>query len=338
MSKNFIGVMTGTSADALDGCIVSFDGQFQLIERISLDLEESYKKDYEECLMAGYKTIDESKKLFELENMLNSQTMELIKRLLNESQLAKDDIAAIGFSGQTVFHTNQKSFQFGDPQKISNSVGIKVLSDFRNFDIALGGMGAPLVPFFHKYLYSEKEKNKLIFNIGGIANGTYLNGEEISLASDVGPGNCLMDLVASERFNRPFDFNGEEASKGKANDVLLAKLLANCANMEFPRADDKKDYYALMNETSSIDSNSLIRTLAEFSAEMIKKFCNHCNNPKDIIFHGGGTKNLFLMDLIKKKIGLEIKTTDTEIESKFVEAAAFAYLAYLERGKIFSPR
>ena len=338
MSKNFIGVMTGTSADALDGCIVSFDSQFQLIERISLDLEESYKKDYEECLMAGYKTIDESKKLFELENMLNSQTMELIKRLLNESQLAKDDIAAIGFSGQTVFHTNQKSFQVGDPQKISNSVGIKVLSDFRNFDIALGGMGAPLVPFFHKYLYSEKEKNKLIFNIGGIANGTYLNGEEISLASDVGPGNCLMDLVASERFNRPFDFNGEEASKGKANDVLLAKLLANCVNMEFPRADDKKDYYALMNETSSIDSNSLIRTLAEFSAEMIKKFCNHCNNPKEIIFHGGGTKNLFLMDLIKKKIGLEIKTTDTEIESKFVEAAAFAYLAYLERGKIFSPR
>ena len=338
MSKNFIGVMTGTSADALDGCIVSFDGQFQLIERISLDLEESYKKDYEECLMAGYKTIDESKKLFELENMLNSQTMELIKRLLNESQLAKDDIAAIGFSGQTVFHTNQKSFQVGDPQKISNFVGIKVLSDFRNFDIALGGMGAPLVPFFHKYLYSEKEKNKLIFNIGGIANGTYLNGEEVSLASDVGPGNCLMDLVANERFNRPFDFNGEEASKGKANDVLLAKLLANCANMEFPRADDKKDYYALMNETSSIDSNSLIRTLAEFSAEMIKKFCNHCNNPKEIIFHGGGTKNLFLMDLIKKKIGLEIKTTDTEIESKFVEAAAFAYLAYLERGKIFSPR
>ena len=138
MSKNFIGVMTGTSADALDGCIVSFDGQFQLIERISLDLEESYKKDYEECLMAGYKTIDESKKLFDLENMLNSQTVELIKRLLNKSKLAKDDIAAIGFSGQTVFHTNQKSFQIGDPQKISNSVGIKVLSDFRNFDIALG--------------------------------------------------------------------------------------------------------------------------------------------------------------------------------------------------------
>ena len=108
--------------------------------------------------------------------------------------------------------------------------------------------------------------------------------------------------------------------------------------MKFPRADDKKDYYNLMNEIPSLDANELMRTLAEFSAEMIKIFCDHCNNPKDIIFHGGGTKNLFLMDLIRKKINSRIKTTDAEVESKFVEAAAFAYLAYMERGEIFSPR
>ena len=338
MSKKFIGVMTGTSADALDGCIVSFDDQFQLIGRISLDLEKSYKKDYEECLMAGYKTIDESKKLSELENILNNQTVELVETLLDKKRLKQNDIAAIGFSGQTIFHTRQRSYQIGNPQKISDSLGIKVLSDFRNFDIALGGMGAPLVPFFHKYLYSERDKNKLIFNIGGIANGTYLIGEEISLASDVGPGNCLMDLVANEKFNRPFDFNGEEASKGETNNILLTELLTKCQNMKFPRADDKKDYYNLMNEIPSLDANELMRTLAEFSAEMIKIFCDHCNNPKDIIFHGGGTKNLFLMDLIRKKINSRIKTTDAEVESKFVEAAAFAYLAYMERGEIFSPR
>ena len=93
-----------------------------------------------------------------------------------------------------------------------------------------------------------------------------------------------------------------------------------------------------MNEIPLLDANELMRTLAEFSAEMIKIFWDHCNNPKDIIFHGGGTKNVFLMDLIRKKVDLEIKTTDAEIESKFVEAAAFAYLAYLERGDIFSPR
>ena len=122
MSKKFIGVMTGTSADALDGCIVSFDDQFQLIGRISLDLEKSYKKDYEECLMAGYKTIDESKKLSELENILNNQTVELVETLLDKKRLKQNDIAAIGFSGQTIFHTRQRSYQIGNPQKISDSL------------------------------------------------------------------------------------------------------------------------------------------------------------------------------------------------------------------------
>jgi len=339
MDKYFIGVMTGTSADALDACVVSFNNQFQLIEKASTNLEEFYKKDYEECLANGYKTTEESEKLLELENILNIKTVKLIEELLSKKQIDINEICAIGFSGQTVFHTNDKSYQIGDPQKIADSLGIKVLSDFRNFDIARGGLGAPLIPAFHKFLYSQEGKNKLIFNIGGIANGTYLNGQEISMGSDVGPGNCLMDLVASKKFNTPFDLNGAEASKGEINNNLFNKLTSGCKNMKYPRADDKKDYYELIDDSFlEIDSSSLMRTLAEFTAEKIKEFYDFCNKPEEIIFHGGGTMNIFLMELIKDKLGVEIKTTDNEIPSKFVEAAAFAYLAFLEKGEIFEPK
>ena len=336
MNKYFIGLMTGTSADALDGCIVSFDKKFELIEAQSLELEDSYKTDYEWSIKNGYKTIEESKTLAELEKILNKKSIELVNNLIKKANLNISDISYIGFSGQTVFHTNNKSYQIGDPSLLANESRIKVISDFRNFDIKNGGIGAPLIPVFHKYLYSENDKKKLFFNIGGIANGTFLNNEEISLASDVGPGNCLLDLVSKKEFNTPFDSNGEEASKGKINIELLDRLLNESNQMQYPRADDKKDYYKIFNDSFlEIDKNSLLRTLSEFTAAKIKDFYVFCDKPDEVIFHGGGTKNLFLMDLIRSKLNTSIKTTDNEISSKYVEAAGFAYLAYLKKGEMF---
>jgi anhydro-N-acetylmuramic acid kinase len=336
MNNYFIGLMTGTSADALDGCIVSFDGEFKLIQTQSLELENSYKKDYEWSIKNGYKTIEESKTLAELEKILNEKSVELVNYLIKKANLNISDISYVGFSGQTVFHTNNKSYQIGDPRLLANESRINVISDFRNFDIKNGGIGAPLIPAFHKYLYSENNKKKLVFNIGGIANGTFLKNGEIYLASDVGPGNCLLDLVSKEKFNTSFDNNGDEASKGKINLELLDQLLNGSNQMQYPRADDKKDYYKIFNDSFlEINKNSLLRTLSEFTAEKIKDFYDFCDEPDEVIFHGGGTKNLFLMDLIESKLNTSIKTTDNEIPSKYVEAAGFAYLAYLKKGKIF---
>ena len=336
MSNYFIGLMTGTSADALDGCIVSFNGKFKLVQALSLELEESYKKDYERSLKNGHKTTKESKKLAKLEKILNKKSIDMVNRLVKEANLSISDISYIGFSGQTVFHTNEKSYQIGDARSLAKKTKIKVISDFRNFDIKSGGIGAPLIPVFHKYLYSENNKKKLVFNIGGIANGTFLKGGEISLASDVGPGNCLLDLVSEIKLNTPFDNNGEEASKGEINQELLNQLLSNSSHMEYPRADDKKDYYKIFDDAFlKINKNSLLRTLSEFTAQKIKDFYDFCNKPDEVIFHGGGTNNLFLMNLIDSKINSSIKTTDNEIPSKYVEAAGFAYLAYLKKGEIF---
>ena len=336
MNNYFIGVMTGTSADGLDGCIVSFGSEFKLITATSLSLGDSYKKDYEECIDEGLKEVDESKKLSQLEDILNKKTDDLVAALLKKAQLNSEEISAIGFSGQTVFHTNNKSYQIGNPQSIANNSEIGVLSDFRNFDISHGGMGAPLIPEFHKYLYSEENKRKIIFNIGGIANGTYLMNKNISLASDVGPGNCLMDYIASKKLTATFDKEGYSAGTGKFLKPLYEKLIKNCSSMKYPRADDKNDYYNLINSSIlKIPPNDSLNTLANFTAQKIKDFFIFCEKPEEIIFHGGGTNNLFLMSLIEERLGQNIKTTDDVIPSKFVEAAAFAYLAYLERGKVY---
>ena len=337
INNYFIGIMTGTSADAIDGCIVSFDNGFELVESASIELQSSYKKNYEECIKAGLRTTDKSKKLLQLENFLNDKTIELVKILINKSKIDTSKISSIAFSGQTIFHTNKISFQIGNPSYIANESLINVYSDFRNFDIKNGGIGAPLIPAFHSYLYSEKDKNKVVFNIGGIANGTYLKNGNIFLATDVGPGNCLIDYVMSERLNKPFDNEGIEASKGEVEEVFFQKLINSCSHMKYPRADDKQIYYDLIDSSfSEIELNSVIRTLTEFTAEKIKEFYVFCEEPEEVIIHGGGTKNIFLMRLIENKISANLKSTDEYIPSQFVEAAGFAYLAYLKRGEIFT--
>ncbi len=336
MNNYLIGIMTGTSADSLDGCIVNFEKNVDLIETAQVDLGTEYKDKYEECIRLGFKEVGESNELLEVEKTLNEKTIELVEALINKSGISSKSISLIAFSGQTVFHTYDKSYQIGNSQKIADMTGINVCSNFRNYDITQGGMGAPLIPEFHKYLYAEKNKNKLIFNIGGISNGTYLMGTQIEIASDVGPGNCLIDMFVKKYFNLPYDFDGKIASDGDINDILINKLLLDTKNMTYPRADDKNDYYKLIDENFlGVAPKDIIRTLTEFTAIKIKDFYDYCECPSEIIFHGGGAKNSYLMEIISKNLNSNIRTTDSEIDSKFVEATAFAYLAYLERGEIY---
>ena len=174
---------------------------------------------------------------------------------------------------------------------------------------------------------------------GGIANGTYLKGEEISLASDVGPGNCLIDFYASKYYGFPFDNRGEIANQGAINEDLLIKLNESVKNMSYPRADDKNDYYNLVNDSiSDVAPENIMRTVTEFTALKIEEFYKYCDSPDQVIFHGGGTKNIYLMKIIQSKIDTNVRTTDDVISSKFVEAAAFAYLAYKNQGIIFKPK
>ena len=324
MNNLFIGIMSGTSRDSLDACLVDFTDHFQIITAETLDFSASYKT---------------STEISEINNEITNRSVEIVKNLLEKSSLKENDVVGIGFSGQTISHDENHSLQAGDPKKIAESTKINVFSDFRNKNIAEGGRGAPLIPDFHQYIFSETGKRKLIINIGGISNGTYLDGEKIASASDIGPGNCLLDLTMTSLQLGDYDKDGELASSGTINHSIKEELMSDFRNMQYPRADDITAYTdpftKKFEEYKETPINELLRTLVEVTAEKIKEYYEHCDMPDEIIFHGGGTLNKTLMKSIAEKTRDDIRTTDHIVPSKYMESSAFAYLAYAGKGVLF---
>ena len=314
--------MSGTSRDSLDGCLVSFSNGLEI-----KNLETIYfSKDYQSSNNQSY-----------ISEEITQKSIDLVKKLI--SNHSKENIIAIAFPGQTISHTDEFSLQAGSPEIIAKESGIPVYADFRNFDIAHGGKGAPLIPLFHQYLLSDNSKNKLIINIGGIANGTYLKGPEIELASDVGPGNCLMDEAMRKLGLGLFDNDGLLARSGNINDEILELFMNELQNLSYPRADDISVYMNILekyeSEILNIAPADALCTLAELTATKIIEFLKSCNSVDELIFHGGGTENKYLMSRIEELAAIPVKSIDDVAPSKYIEAIAFAYLAFQERAILF---
>ena len=314
--------MSGTSRDSLDGCLVSFSNGLEI-----KNLETIYfSKDYQSSNNQSY-----------ISEEITQKSIDLVKKLI--SNHSKENIIAIAFPGQTISHTDEFSLQAGSPEIIAKESGIPVYADFRNFDIAHGGKGAPLIPLFHQYLLSDNSKNKLIINIGGIANGTYLKGPEIELASDVGPGNCLMDEAMRKLGLGLYDNDGLLARSGNINDEILELFMNELQNLSYPRADDISVYMNILekyeSEILNIAPADALCTLAELTATKIIEFLKSCNSVDELIFHGGGTENKYLMSRIKELAAIPVKSIDDVAPSKYIEAIAFAYLAFQERAILF---
>ena len=314
--------MSGTSRDSLDGCLVSFSNGLEI-----KNLETIYfSKDYQSSDNQSF-----------ISEEITQKSIDLVKKLI--SNHSKEDIIAIAFPGQTISHSDEFSLQAGSPEIIAKESGIPVYADFRNFDIAHGGKGAPLIPSFHQYLLSDNSKNKLIINIGGIANGTYLKGPEIELASDVGPGNCLMDEAMRKLGLGLFDNDGLLARSGNINDEILELFMNELENLSYPRADDISVYMNILekyeSEILNIAPADALCTLTELTATKIIEFLKSCNSVDELIFHGGGTENKYLMSRIKELAAIPVKSIDDVAPSKYIEAIAFAYLAFKERAILF---
>lgn len=322
MSNLFVGLMSGTSRDSLDGCLVSFSNGLEI-----KNLETIYfSKDYQSSDNQSF-----------ISEEITQKSIDLVKKLI--SNHSKENIIAIAFPGQTISHSDKFSLQAGSPEVIAKESGIPVYADFRNFDIAHGGKGAPLIPSFHQYLLSDNSKNKLIINIGGIANGTYLKGPEIELASDVGPGNCLMDEAMRKLGLGLFDNDGLLARSGNINDEILEIFMNELQNLSYPRADDISVYMNILekyeSEILNIAPADALCTLTELTATKIIEFLKSCNSVDELIFHGGGTENKYLMSRIKELAAIPVKSIDDVAPSKYIEAIAFAYLAFKERAVLF---
>ena len=328
----FIGVMSGTSLDGIDIalCQISEKGIKTLKTK-----EYSYdSKIRQDVLNAISKSI-----LLENIGILNHKLglmyAKALQEFLCEFSIDSKGIIAIGLHGQTIWHapniSSPFSMQLGDGSLVAKRLQIDVVSDFRSADVANGGQGAPLTPAFHQAIFDDK--NTAVLNLGGIANITILT--EKFIGYDVGVANILSDYWIQKNQNMPFDKNGSWACEGKINSELLELLLSDSYFKQLPPKSTGREHFNanwLENKLESfpkIEKVDVQATLLEFTIVPIIEALKE-QKIKRLIVCGGGAHNTYLKQKLSQKLDTVevIKSDALGISSDFLEAIAFAWLAY----------
>jgi len=341
--KYYIGLMSGTSLDAIDAALVSFaDERPVLHHAINYPLSESLRDDIRALCTPGDNEID---RMGQLDIVLGNTFAAAVKQLLADAGIDATQIHAIGSHGQTVRHRPRlekgKCFtlQIGDPNTIAELTGITTIADFRRRDMAVGGQGAPLVPAFHATFFSTDTQARVILNIGGMANVTLLPADTKTPVSgfDTGPGNILLDSWIQQQQQQPFDHDGQWAASGTVNLSLLDLLLKDDFFRLIPPRSTGREYFNLAwlqqyldkyeHTLSPVDVQATLSELTATSiADAIKKYAAEYT---ELVVCGGGVRNADLMQrLIKKRASTIVKTSDDYgLPAEWMEAVAFAWLA-----------
>ena len=334
----YIGLMSGTSMDGIDAALVDFaTPQPELISTHS----HQWPDVVQHALIAARDIPDDQLKTL---SYLDSQTAEIFAEacfeLLKNTVHQPHDIIAIGNHGQTIRHRpdidKPFSLQIGNAKILATQTGIDVISDFRTADIKAGGQGAPLAPAFHQAIFQHDEINRVIVNIGGIANITVLHKDKKKPITgfDCGPGNTLMDAWTKHHTQQRYDADGKLASSGKTDVRLLANLLMDDY---FPLAPPKSSGFEYFNlewlnkfldkEIAFADVQS---TLCDLTATSIIRATNqYASDTDEIYICGGGIHNIELMRRLQVLTKCPVATTEAlGVHPDWVEAMAFAWLAY----------
>ena len=333
----YIGLMTGTSADSLDCAAVNFSKkEMNIVGLKNYDIPNVLKIKIQESTQAL--ELDESL-LKELDINLGNFFSKSIEDFIKTLSLDKNQVSGIGSHGQTIKHEpnaeNPYSLQIGDPQLISNNLGIKTVGQFRDDDILAGGQGAPISPIFHKEVFAQSGEKRLIVNIGGITNISVISDQEI-IGFDTGPGNCLMDSWCRKNLNENFDDQGNWAKSGKVNTSLLDIMINdNYFKLEHPKSTGP-DYFneswlhnCIVEADQEMNAQDIQSTLAELTALSLSNALEEIQDISDkVYFCGGGVHNLHLLERISLKIKKTCLTThNLGIDPDYLEAICFAWLA-----------
>ena len=329
----YIGVMSGTSLDGVDVALCKINSSTcKLVSSYEHPFDKELKKEI--LHLISNKTM--LKQLGSLNIKLGYLFAEAINNFISINKINIKNIQAIGLHGQTLWHEPHSatpfSMQLGCANVVHSKTGIKVVSDFRNMDIANGGEGAPLTPAFHQFLFKNLGKGTAVLNIGGMSNITIL-GKELK-GWDSGPGNVLMDLWIYKTKKLPFDKGGKFAGSGRVHAELLDSLLSdNYFHKRGPKSTgrekfNKKYISNHLSDFKDIKAKDIQRTFLELTAKSITKDIK-ANSINKVIVCGGGNKNKILMKRIAKLSKAKLfKSDDFGVDSNFLEAMAFAWLAY----------
>ena len=346
-SPLYIGLMSGTSMDGVDGVLADFStaARPRVLAHAFRPMPEALVR---ELLSLNSPGANELHRAALAANALVRLYAQVVHDLLESGQLSTQAITAISAHGQTVRHQPQLhdgtgyTLQLNNPALLAELTGIDVVADFRSRDVAAGGQGAPLVPAFHRGLFGRPDETVVVLNIGGISNLSVLHPDGRVQGWDCGPGNALMDHWCLQHTGQPFDRNGAWAASGAVIPELLKSLLEeNYLHQAPPKSTGRDLFNPLwlqdrLNSFGPLSAVDVQATLTTFTAQAcIQDVQQHAASAKQLIVCGGGALNLHLMELLQQGLtGATVLNSEAlGLPPLQVEAAAFAWLAhqYMQR-------
>ncbi len=338
----YVGLMSGTSMDGIDAALadIAADGTFRLIATLSHPWPAELEQQLRQLALPGEDEID---RLGVADAHAGEVLATAVMELLRSAGIRPEAVEAIGSHGQTVRHrpgaSHPFTLQIGDPNRLAALTGNTTVADFRRRDMAVGGQAAPLAPAFHKAVFGSSVENRIILNIGGIANLTWLpaasQGKVIGF--DSGPGNRLMDDWIARCKGESYDFEGAWAATGKVSIELLQRLLAEpYFRQPAPKSTGTESFNLEWladlgaGQVAQLAAEDVQATLLELTAVTITDAVRNLPATTRLLACGGGARNDRLMARIAELLpGIETGTTATAgIDPDWVEAAAFAWLAW----------
>lgn len=343
----YIGLMSGTSLDGVDGALVEIDDNgFQCQSCAASYIP--FSSDFRVTLLAlQHSGPDEIHRACLAANQLALVYAECVLDLLKITGISPHHITAIGAHGQTVRHRPELGYtlQINNPALLAELTGIDVIADFRSRDIAAGGQGAPLVPAFHRHVFGLSKETRVVANIGGISNISILRADGTTSGFDTGPGNVLMDSWIMRHRGQPYDANGAWARQGQVNEALLAFLKDEPYLHLIPPKSTGRDLFheewltQKLTHLSAISPVDVQATLCAFTAHtVVDAIRMYAPDVRHVFVCGGGAYNATLMEAIQLALnepllltGVAVSVQSTEvlgISPNCVEGMAFAWLAH----------
>lgn len=341
-NKVYIGLMSGTSVDAVDAVIISIrDSSLEILNTLSVPIPTQLQSAVHALSMAHTHEVDA---IGHIDRQLGTLFAEAALRVADLSSIPMSQVNAIGSHGQTIRHRPQGSaqspsftWQIGDANTIAHITGVTTVADFRRRDLAAGGQGAPLAPLFHQGLAAAAGGQGIFLNIGGLSNLTVIRSGAIVSGFDTGPGNTLIDHWFTSHCKGSFDLDGAWALSGQAHSELVAQWLSDPYFEREPPKSTGREYFNhnwLSTQTPAMDTyppEDIAASLVELTAVAAARAATTFSDGQTHLYVcGGGANNPAIMARLAAHCpNLTVcSTLALGIHHDWVEAAAFAWLAH----------